>query len=142
MIKNLRGTTSALSSSGILLAAGLLGIPNLRPARAGSAGGPTGTSVYAQPAARRADAQAPRLNCALQQMNLPEKMRIKQERDLRNYRFKKLKDQAAELAKLANSLQEDLDKSNENILSLEIVSKAGKIEKLARKIQDEAKSGT
>jgi hypothetical protein len=73
---------------------------------------------------------------------VPEAMKEKQRRDLRKYRFRKMKEHGKELAKLAKSLQEDLDKSNENILSLEIVDKAEKIEKLAKKIQNEARYGT
>ena len=50
-----------------------------------------------------------------------------------------MKENAQELAKLAKSLQEDVDHSNENVLSLGVVSKAEKIEKLAKKIKDTAK---
>lgn len=65
----------------------------------------------------------------------------KQKRDLGKYRFKKMKEHADELAMLAKSLQEDLDKSNANVLSLQVVVKAEKIEKLAKKIREEAKVG-
>jgi len=54
-------------------------------------------------------------------------------------RFENMKKHADELADLAKSLQEDLSKSNENVLSLKLVEKAEKIEKLARKIKDEAR---
>ena len=63
----------------------------------------------------------------------------KQKRDLLKCNFKQMKKDAEELAKLAKSLQEDLDHSNENVLSLDVVSKAEKIEKLAKKIRDSAK---
>ena len=53
--------------------------------------------------------------------------------------FKKLKEHAKALAELSKSLQEDIEKSNENVLSLEIVKKAEQAEKLARQIRDEAK---
>ncbi len=50
-----------------------------------------------------------------------------------------MKRDAKELADLAKDLQDQLDKSNENVLSLGIVDKADKIEKLARKIKSTAR---
>jgi hypothetical protein len=63
----------------------------------------------------------------------------KQKRDLLKTNFEKMKRDAGELADLAKALQEELNKSNENILSLDIVEKADKIEKLARKIKGTAR---
>lgn len=63
----------------------------------------------------------------------------KQKQDLTKANFEKMKRDADELIALARSLQEDLDKSSENVLSLKIVNKAEKIEKLARKIKDNAR---
>jgi hypothetical protein len=54
--------------------------------------------------------------------------------------FEKMKQDAAELAKLTKSFQEDLENSNEHILSLKIVEKAQKIEGLAKKIAKTAKN--
>ena len=54
--------------------------------------------------------------------------------------FEKMKQDAAELTTLAQSLQEELEKSNEHILSIKIVEKAQKIEGLAKKISRTAKS--
>jgi hypothetical protein len=53
--------------------------------------------------------------------------------------FDRMKRDAKELADLAKNLQDQLDKSNENVLSLGIVDKADKIEKLARKIKSTAR---
>ena len=50
-----------------------------------------------------------------------------------------MKQHAHDLAELAKSLQTEIDKSNENVLSLEIVKKAEQAEKLAKKIKNEAK---
>ncbi len=50
-----------------------------------------------------------------------------------------MKEDAKELAALATSLQGDLDKSNVNVLSLQVVEKAEKIEKLAKRIKSNAK---
>ncbi len=63
----------------------------------------------------------------------------KQKQDLLKSNFEKLKHDADELSTLAKSLQQDLDKSNENVLSLKVLDRAEKIEKLARKIKSEAK---
>jgi hypothetical protein len=63
----------------------------------------------------------------------------KRKKALLDYNFKKLKQHAQDLAELAKSLQAEVDKSNENVLSLEIVKKAEQAEKLARKIKNEAK---
>jgi len=63
----------------------------------------------------------------------------RQKRDLVKANFEKMKRDAKELADLAKGLQDDLDKSNENILSLNVVDKADKIEKLARRIKGTAR---
>jgi hypothetical protein len=63
----------------------------------------------------------------------------KQKKAIMDSNFKKLKEHAKALAELSKSLQEDIEKSNENVLSLEIVKKAEQAEKLARQIRDEAK---
>ncbi|MGD0922731.1 MAG: hypothetical protein ABSA70_13340, partial [Terriglobia bacterium] len=62
----------------------------------------------------------------------------KQKRDLLKQNFEKMKRDAEELAALAKALQEDLDKSNENLLSLQVVNRAEKIEKLAKRIKSTA----
>lgn len=64
----------------------------------------------------------------------------KRKQALVDYNFKKLKKHAAELAELTKSLREDIEKSNANVLSLKIVRKAEKAEKLAKKIKNEAKA--
>ena len=63
----------------------------------------------------------------------------KQKRELLKANFDKMKRDAKELSDLAKDLQEQLDKSNENVLALGIVDKAEKIEKLARKIRSTAR---
>ncbi|HVB29408.1 MAG TPA: hypothetical protein VNG91_06325 [Terriglobia bacterium] len=63
----------------------------------------------------------------------------KREKALMDYNYKKLNQHAHDLAELAKSLQTEIEKSNENVLSLEIVKKAEQAEKLARKIKNEAK---
>jgi hypothetical protein len=63
----------------------------------------------------------------------------KQKRNYMKANFQKMRQDADELATLAKSLQDELNKSNENILSLQIVENADKIEKLAKKIKNMAK---
>ena len=53
--------------------------------------------------------------------------------------FEKLKRDAGELAGLAKDLQEELNRSNENMLSLHVVEKADKIQKLAKRIKGNAR---
>ena len=70
---------------------------------------------------------------------IPSPLTQKQKRDLLKANFEKMKQDAGELADLAKALQQELNKSNENILSLDIVEKAEKIEKLARRIKGTAR---
>jgi hypothetical protein len=44
-----------------------------------------------------------------------------------------------QLLKLATDLKEEVDKSNENVLSLEVIKKAEEIERLAHSIRDKMK---
>ncbi|HXW16547.1 MAG TPA: hypothetical protein VEN79_18700 [Terriglobia bacterium] len=53
----------------------------------------------------------------------------------------KRKTDAAELSALADQLRDQLNKSNVNILSLDIIQKTEEIEKLAKKIKGEADEG-
>jgi hypothetical protein len=66
-------------------------------------------------------------------------MTPKQRRELLKSNFEKMKRDADELTDLAKSLQDDLNKSSEHVLSLQIMEKAEKIEKLARRIKTTAK---
>jgi hypothetical protein len=48
------------------------------------------------------------------------------------------KSDAAELSALAEQLRDELNKINVNVLSLDVLAKTEKLEKLAKKIKDEA----
>ena len=50
-----------------------------------------------------------------------------------------LKADTDKLVKLAGELKDYVDKSNENVLSLEVLKKAEEIEKLARSVKDKMK---
>jgi len=63
----------------------------------------------------------------------------KQKLSIMHANFEKSKTDAVELAALAKGLREELDKPNVNVLSFEVVNRAEKIEKLAKKIREETK---
>ena len=50
-----------------------------------------------------------------------------------------LKRDTETLLRLATELKQDVDKSSENTLSIDVIQKAGQIEKLARSIKDKMK---
>ncbi|ABF40918.1 hypothetical protein Acid345_1917 [Candidatus Koribacter versatilis Ellin345] len=50
-------------------------------------------------------------------------------------RQKKLKEDTDKLLSLATELKDSVDKTNQNVLSLEVIRKAEEIEKLAKKIK-------
>ncbi len=60
-------------------------------------------------------------------------------RALARANFENLKHDTDQLADLAKALQLEVSKSNYNRLSLSVIDKAGKIEKLAKKIKGNAK---
>ena len=72
-------------------------------------------------------------------MESSDKLSRKQKQDLLKYKFDKMKEDVDELAELALSLQKEVENTTENMLSLEVVEKAARIEKLAKKIKNNAK---
>ncbi|MGA7907545.1 MAG: hypothetical protein WCA16_09090 [Candidatus Sulfotelmatobacter sp.] len=54
-------------------------------------------------------------------------------------RAAELKADTAKLLKLATELKASVDKSNENVLSLDVIKKAEEIEKLAHSVKDKMK---
>lgn len=65
----------------------------------------------------------------------------KQQRDLLKHNFEKMRKDVDELLELATSLHEEINNTSENVLSLEVVEKAGRIEKLAKRVKNAARSG-
>lgn len=63
----------------------------------------------------------------------------RQKQTLLKSNFEKTKDDAAELADMAKGLRDELNKTSADILSVEVIHKAERIEKLAKKIREEAK---
>jgi hypothetical protein len=64
---------------------------------------------------------------------------LKQKQGIVHANFEKSKNDAAELAVLAKELCKDLEKSDVNVLAPEVVGRAERIEKLAKRIRDETK---
>ncbi len=69
----------------------------------------------------------------------PSPLSRKQKKDLLKSNIEKMKHDADELVALTKSLQEEVNSSNANVLSLKIVDTAEKIERLARKIRNAAR---
>lgn len=67
--------------------------------------------------------------------------RLERERDKRinQMRHESLKEDTDKLLELATELKKQVDNSNENLLSVEVVRKAEEIEKLAKKVKDKMK---
>lgn len=103
------------------------------PRPEGSVGGP----AQAAPS-RRPPAPPATTNIVPQPETGAPEITPKQQRAILKARYEKMKEQAGELARLAEALQADLNKSSENVLSLQVVEKADKIEKLAKQIKSAA----
>ncbi|MCL5006216.1 MAG: hypothetical protein M1404_06745 [Acidobacteria bacterium] len=63
----------------------------------------------------------------------------KQKEALIKYNFENMKKHADQLAELAQSLQKKINASNQDVLSVDVVRQAEQIEKLAKKIKNEAR---
>ena len=64
------------------------------------------------------------------------KAMVKKQNEMRQQEIKKDTDK---LLELANELKQYVDKTNENIISLDVIKKAEQIEKLARTVKDKMK---
>ncbi len=67
-------------------------------------------------------------------------MSRKQKDAIVNENFEQTKKDVSQLSKLIQTLQQQVNKSRPDVLSLQIVRQAKKIEKLAKKIGGEAKA--
>jgi hypothetical protein len=62
----------------------------------------------------------------------------KEKQDLKKSSLEKTRADAAELSALADQLRDELKEMNVNVLSLDVIEKTKKLEKLAKKIKGEA----
>jgi hypothetical protein len=69
----------------------------------------------------------------------PPLLSSKQRLSIMRANFEKSKSDAAELAALARGLREELNKPNVNVLSAQVINRAERIEKLAKRIREETK---
>lgn len=76
----------------------------------------------------------------MSRMSQPDAMRMAtQKRMLMNERQKRLVEDTAKLVALTTALQQQVDESNKDILSVDMVRKAEEIEKLARSVKERIK---
>ncbi len=68
-----------------------------------------------------------------------QRMERERVRHMNKERQQKIKRDTDQLLELATQLKQYVDKSNENVLSLEVVRKAEEIEKLARQVREKMK---
>ena len=68
------------------------------------------------------------------------KMERERVKKMNEQRQDQLKHDTDELLKLATQLKEQVDKTNEHLLSLDVVKKAEQIEKLAKSVKDKMKA--
>jgi len=59
--------------------------------------------------------------------------------DDKESKLEKTKSDAAEISALADQIRDELSKVNVNVLPLDVIEKAAKVEQLARKIKEEAR---
>jgi hypothetical protein len=76
--------------------------------------------------------------------NPEEEARLKMERDMQKkrneIRQKQIQQDSMKLLQLATELKEYVDKSNENILSMDVIKKADEIEKFAHSVKEKMKT--
>lgn len=66
-------------------------------------------------------------------------MEHKREKAMNKQRFDDLKKDTDKLLELATELKQNVDRANENVLSLDVVKKADEIDKLAKQIREKMK---
>ncbi len=87
--------------------------------------------------------QEPRLSLPGQPQQAPDEQQARMEREqakqLNQERHEALRRDTDKLVKLSNELKQYVDKSNENVMSLDVIKKAGEIEKLAHSVKEKMK---
>ena len=68
-------------------------------------------------------------------MGIPPEMQKQMQKKANEQRQAELKRDTERLLKLSTELKEYVDKSNENVLSLDVIKKAEEIERLARSVK-------
>ena len=73
--------------------------------------------------------------------DVPSDMQRKQAKEVNQERQATLKKDTDNLLQIATELKQQVDKTNENQLSLEVIRKTEEVEKLAKSIRDKMKNG-
>ncbi len=73
--------------------------------------------------------------------DIPADMQRKQMKELNQERHATLKKDTDKLLQVATELKQQVDKTNENQLSLEVIRKTEEVEKLAKAIREKMKNG-
>src|ERR1700744_5704075 len=71
--------------------------------------------------------------------DVPKDMQDRMVREANKKRQQEIRDDTDKLFQLATDLKAAVDKSNENLLSLDVVRKADEVEKLAKKVKEKMK---
>lgn len=71
--------------------------------------------------------------------DIEREMRYRQYKELNKQRQKKIREDTEKLFQLATELKAAVEKSNENVLSVDVVRKAGEVEKLAKRVKENMK---
>lgn len=116
---------------GSLLLTGLLLVP--------SANAQQGGVPPLPPAASGAPVQDP--SAGIPGPALPPSIRYHQQKMLAEKGEKELKADTAQLLKLAQQLKASVDKTDRNVLSIEVIKKTKEIEKLAKEIREKMQNG-
>jgi hypothetical protein len=75
----------------------------------------------------------------VQQSQHEKEMQDRQLKELNKKRQQDIRDDTIKLFQLATELKAAVDKTNENMLSLDVVRKADEVEKLAKKVKEKMK---
>lgn len=73
------------------------------------------------------------------QREIEQEMQDRQYKELNKRRQQDIRDETEKLFQLATELKAAVDKTNENVLSLDVVRKADEVEKLAKKVKEKMK---
>jgi len=86
-------------------------------------------------------AVAPPTPLQSQEQDIDPEIRDKMLREQNKQRQQEIKEETEKLFQLATELKAAVDKSNENVLSMDVVRKAEEVEKLAKKVKEKMKEG-
>jgi hypothetical protein len=73
------------------------------------------------------------------EMDIPPEMQREMTKRMNKDRQESLKKDTDKLFQLATELKQSVDKSNENVMSLDVIRKAEEIEKLAKQVKEKMK---